>query len=366
MGTSESHESNDPIERAVPDTGNGLVAPLNAGDPVATDSHVKQATKEGNEMPSPLAPHRNKPLLATSELIDHLKMKGVTFDLVNEEDAAGYISTKTYYFKIAAYRALFQKRVGGERDGQYVGLDFGHLVKLASVDRTLRYALLPMTLDVEHFARVKLLHQVESMPAEDGYAIVADYMASLNHDNRRRRLAEINMLEPDAYCGDLVRKYRDDMPVWVLLELISFGSFIDFYLFCANRWQDSAMEDEHYMLRQVKAARNAAAHSSNIVNGFGAATGGIATNDSVSAAIAGAGISKRVRTSKMRNPRLQQIATLLYVHTRLVPEGTSKDRTRADLKALSAEMENVLADLAGNDAIRSSFDFLMTLFDKWF
>ena len=103
-----------------------------------------------------------------------------------------------------------------------------------------------------------------------------------------------------------------------------------------------------------------------MVNGFGAATGDIDTNDSVIAAIAKAGISKRVRTAKMRNPRLQQIATLLYVHTRLVPEGTSRDRTRADLKALSAEMEGVLEDLPNNDAVNSSFGFLMTLFEKWF
>ena len=290
-----------------------------------TVSSDEEETGEAPEDETHLA--HDKPLLSVEQLIAHLKEKGVTFDLYSESKAAEYLESKTYYFKIAAYRTLFQKRVGGERDGQYVGLDFGHLVELASIDRKLRYALLPMTLDVEHFARAKLMHRVEESPEEDGYEIVADYMASLNHDNRRRRLAEINMLEPDAYCGDLVRKYRDDMPAWVFLELISFGSFIDFYLFCAQRWGDSGMEDEHYMLRQVKAARNAAAHSSNVVNGFDATNGSIGTNDSVNAAIAAAGVSKRVRTSKMRNPRLQQIATLLYVHTRLVPEGTSKTRS---------------------------------------
>ena len=36
--------------------------------------------------------------------------------------------------------------------------------------------------------------------------------------------------------------------------------------------------------------------------------------------MAGTGISERVRTAKMRNPRLQQMATLLHAHTRLVPE----------------------------------------------
>ena len=175
------------------------------------------------------------------------------------------------------------------------------------------------------------------------------------------------MLEPDAYCGDLVRKYRDDMPVWAFLELISFGSFIDFYLFCSQRWDDSGMGEEHYMLRSVKAARNAAAHSSNIVNGFGKKGGADhPTPNSVSHALSDAGFSKRVRSSKMSNPRLQQIATLLYLHTRLVPPGTSRNRAKDDLNALSSDMASALNSIVNNDAIRSSFDFLMTLFEKWF
>lgn len=98
----------------------------------------------------------HKPLLTVEQQIEHLKSKGVTFELCSEEDAAEYLSERTYFFKVAAYRSLFEKRVGGPRDGQYIDLDFGHLRALASLDRDLRYALLPLTLDVEHAARTKL------------------------------------------------------------------------------------------------------------------------------------------------------------------------------------------------------------------
>ena len=91
------------------------------------------------------------------EQIEHLKSKGVTFELCSEEEAAECLSDKTYYFKVAAYRALLDKRVGGERGGEYVGLDFGHLRDLAAIDHVLRYTLLPMTLNIEHFAIVKLM-----------------------------------------------------------------------------------------------------------------------------------------------------------------------------------------------------------------
>ena len=309
-----------------------------------------------------------KPMLTVEQQIAHMKAKGITFELVSEEEAAAHLTDRTYFFKLYAYRTLFERRVGGPRDGQYVGLDFGHLKLLASLDRTLRYALLPMTLDVEHFARVKLVREVTERESEDGYSVVSDYLASLNHDDRRRRMGEIGSFLRDTYSGDLARKYSlpDNMPLWVYLEMASFGSFVDLWLFCARRWADHAMLDAHYQLRQSKLVRNACAHSSNVINGFARSSGDIETNADVMQAIARTGISHRVRTAKMSNPRLQQIATLLYLHAKSVPEGTAKARARNDIAQFSARMDDALEALSKNDAVRSSFTFLMKLFDKWF
>lgn len=68
-----------------------------------------------------------KPLLTVEQQIAHMKSKGITFDLCSEEEAAAYLADRTYFFKLYAYRVLFERRVGGLRDGQYVGLDFGYL-----------------------------------------------------------------------------------------------------------------------------------------------------------------------------------------------------------------------------------------------
>ena len=309
-----------------------------------------------------------KPLLDIAGQIALLKSKGVTFELCPEEVASTYLADRTYFFKIYAFRTLFERRVGGTRDGEYVDLDFEHLRRLASVDRTMRYTLLPLTLDVEHYARTKLVREVTQREDEDGYSIVADYLTSLNHAERRRREGEVRALEPDAYCGDLARKYRlpDRMPLWVFLELVTFGTFINLYLFCANRWNDREMRDEHYLLRQTKSLRNACAHSSNIINGFTKCNGNVATNARVSAALAEAGISRRVRAAKMRNPRLKQIATVLYLHSQIVPEGTSRELACGNLMRLRHEMCSVIEELPNNDAVRSSFGFLITLIDTWF
>ena len=309
------------------------------------------------------------PLLSIDEQIAQLKEKGVTFELCSEEEARAYLADRTYYFKIRSFRTLYDKRVGGDRDGQYINLDFGHLHALASLDRDLRYALLPLTLDVEHAARTKLVRIVTELEDEDGYGLCADYMASLNSDERRRRKSDVGMLKKDIYCSGVLKKYGADpakMPVWVLLELFSFGSFIDLYRFCAKRWEDSGMEDEHYFLRQAKSVRNACAHSSNIANGFGLQDDAIKPNAIMSAALAETALSHRVRTSKMKNPRLKQIATLMYLHSRLVTEGTGRKRAVDDMQRLKTKMAASLEMLSGNDTVRSSVDFLTGLIDKWF
>ena len=137
-------------------------------------------------------PHDRKPILTIEQQIEHLKQKGVAFELCSEEEAADYLRDKCNFFKLASYRKLFSKYEGGPRDGRYVDLDFGQLRLLAALDQELRHALLGMTLDIEHFQKVTLLREMEDR-GEDGYAIVADYMASLTAANREYRLRELKM-----------------------------------------------------------------------------------------------------------------------------------------------------------------------------
>ena len=66
-----------------------------------------------------------------------------------------------------------------------MNLDFEDLVELSSMGRRLREALLSATMDVEHFAKMRLLRMCEEH-GEDGYAIVSDYLASISARQRSR------------------------------------------------------------------------------------------------------------------------------------------------------------------------------------
>lgn len=190
---------------------------------------------------------------------------------------------------------------------------------------------------------------------------------------REPEVAGIGMRDDDAEFYGIAKDGTDGrsgipsgMTIWVLMELFSFGSFIDLYLFCAEYWGDREMVYEHYMLRQAKSVRNACAHSSDVLNGVVDDDARIGADAAVMRALAEAGLSHRVRTTKMKNPRTRQIATLVYLHMQLAPEGSKKKSATSNPASLKKKLFE-MSDLApANDAIRSTVSFLAKLIDSWF
>lgn len=116
-----------------------------------------------------------KPWLTPSQQIAHLKSEGVGFRICSESAAEDYLRRNNNYFRLKSYRANFARVQGGPNDGRYIGLDFGMLVDLSIIDMRLRNEMLSLTLDVEHFAKVRLLSRMEER-REDGYEVVRDFL----------------------------------------------------------------------------------------------------------------------------------------------------------------------------------------------
>lgn len=113
------------------------------------------------------------------------------------------------------------------------------------------------------------------------------------------------------YAGDLITRYRDDMPVWVLMEVIEFGTLLTFYKFCAERWDDAEMEQEHYVLKSVKALCNAIAHNRCVISGFAP---GAPAPDYHTNTLNAAGMRRtKSRRAKLTSLRAVQVTATLYV-----------------------------------------------------
>ena len=72
------------------------------------------------------------------------------------------------YLRAAAYRKLYDRYAEDPRKGEYVNLNFQNLVDPSAIDRRLREALLAAAVDVEHFAKVRLL-ACRQAEGGDGY-----------------------------------------------------------------------------------------------------------------------------------------------------------------------------------------------------
>ena len=298
--------------------------------------------------------HDKKPWLTPLEQIAHLRSKGVRFDLISETEACSYLAENNNYFRIRSYRTNFEKVAEGTRRGQYANLDFKMLVDLSIVDMLLRNELLPMSLDIEHFSKVRLLRAIEAR-SEDGYDIVADFLNSQDRQNRDGSVTnttkrEIERGRKSAYTANLLNKYPEhDYPAWVFMEVVAFGTFLSFYKFSSERFGSKTLRDEFYLLQSVKSIRNACAHNNCILNNM--------TN--------GTSMFNAQRRSKMRIDIFQQIATTFFMHQKLSSSGIKEHRTESLLK-FEKRMNKHSDYYKDNYQVTSGFSFISQLIHGWY
>lgn len=307
----------------------------------------------------------DSPILNIEEQIKHLRSKNVNFYICSEKDALQYLSKNNNYFKLRAYRTGFEKYLEGKNKGKYIDLDFGKLQDLAIIDMELRYLLLHMALDVEHFAKVRLLKLI-SDKGEDGYSIVKDYINSLDDTSKNILIGGLKRQEDSCYCGGIATKFSGNYPVWAFLEIISFGTLVHFYRFCWKRFDSDSLKSEHFLLLGVKSLRNAAAHNSCVINDLSPGKPPFKTHDLVTRALAKVGLTPDSRIKKMSNTKIQHIVTLLFAHTYFVASDGVQQHVSRSLQLVTTRMFRNIDYYEKNETISTSFLFIKTVIDKWF
>lgn len=308
----------------------------------------------------------NKPKLSIDGQIEHLKSKGVLFDIMGEDEAKAYLAKNNNYFKLTAYRKNYDKHPDGENKGKYINLEFAYLVDIAVIDMLLRYRFVHMALDIEHHTKLKILRKMNECD-EDGYQIVQDYIDSLDEKQKNIFVSEINRNKGNIYCGNIINKYDGEYPIWAFVEIIPFGRLVAFYGFCADRFSDKDMKDDFYRLLTCKEIRNASAHSNCILNDLKAHTASHGTNAAVTKELMSiSGMNTNFRKNRMSNARIQQIITLFYMHKTIVESEGIKKTESSDLQKVMKRMERHCDYYDSNAMIKGTFNFLKLVVDNWF
>lgn len=306
-----------------------------------------------------------KPKLNIADQILHMESKGITFKHISKESAKKYLEENNNYFKLTAYRKNFDKYPDGPKLNTYIDLDFSYLIDLAIIDMRLRYLLLRMCLDVEHFSKVRLMKALEQSK-DNGYDIVQSFESDLGTEKCELLKKETNRNQGNPYCGDLIAKYYDDLPAWAFIEIIPFGRYISFYQHCAKHLSNEKMKDEFYLLIAIKEIRNATAHSNCIINDLHPRTSKHKTNHSVLRELDQIGNSSHIRQKKTSNTRIQQIVTLMYTHKLLVTSKGVHEHQGVVLEELISRMFKNINYYTNSPMISTNFIFLKEVVDKWF
>lgn len=307
-----------------------------------------------------------KPKLSLDGQIEHLKEKGVLFNIMDEAEARDYLGQHNNYFKLTAYRKNYDKHPAGENKDKYINLEFAYLVDIAVIDMQLRYRIVHMALDLEHHTKLQLLGKMDEYN-EDGYQVVQYYIDSLDEKQRKIFDSEINRNKGNIYCGDIIAKYEGAFPVWAFIEIVPFGRLVAFYGFCADRFSDKSMKDTFYRLLTCKEIRNASAHSNCILNNLKAKTAAHSTNAAVTLELMKIkGMNTNFRKNRMSNARIQQVVTLLYTHKDMVESEGIKRSESEDLKKIMERVDKNYDYYNTNPMIKGTFDFLKLVVDSWF
>ncbi|SFA87123.1 Abi-like protein [Acetitomaculum ruminis DSM 5522] len=305
-----------------------------------------------------------KPFLKIEDQLKHMESKGITFNIISRDEARNYLTENNNYFKLRAFRKNYDKVSGGENDGKYIGLDFGMLCDLATIDMHVRYCVLQLALNTEHFLKVKLLKRCE-LNNEDGYAIVNDYFNHIKvSDKKHNRLSnELERNRNNPYCGGIIESCSDGYAIWAFIEVVSLGTLLDFYKFCADRFNDDDMKNDYYLMRTVRPLRNAAAHNNCIISDLRAKDRNFQPDKEMLKELSS--IRKDTKNKRLSNIRMLQICTLLYTHKK-IGSSASNGAARRLLNELVNRMIRNKDYYMKNTTFVGNFTFLKKIVEIFF
>ena len=252
------------------------------------------------------------PKLTVPEIIDYCKNTlGLTFNIKSEEEAKTFISKQNYFFRLEQYLGILPDK-DRTKSGKYIGLDFGHLVEMSTIDMYLRKFLFKMTIDLEHYLKMKLVGDCQENPADDGYEVVRAFLKENPEVWKTIKSGSTFITYNDRYSS----RYKDNPAVWNLVEMISFNDFTSFYSFYYEFFRMNGGWTKQF--NAVRNLRNAAAHNSCILCSFTPVKSLPSDYDTTQELLKGnIGVDPGTISRMMRVPFINDFAVLLSVYTKM-------------------------------------------------
>lgn len=263
--------------------------------------------------------------LTIPEIISYCKETlGITFNLKSEEEAAVFLAKHNYFFRLKQYADFGEKT----KSGKFTNVDFGQMVELSTVDMFLRKLILKMTLDFEHYLKVKIINDSQENPSDDGYTVVENFLET---HNRVRHLIENLNNSSYFYNRQVFDKYKEKTSVWSIVEMLGFSDFIDFYAHYYQYFHQKCEYTPHF--DSVRRLRNAAAHNTCMISNLKPQSW-FKSDIEINFELLGANleVGNGVISSCLKVPVLNDFAVMLSNYVKLISSPKIKEKTLEEMQ----------------------------------
>ncbi len=292
---------------------------------------------------------KRKELLTYPQLLSKMSDIGIGFNEWDTEQAIEFLQEKNYYYKVSSYRKLFPKI-----DGKY-NIEFSTLADIAVIDMRLRYLLLGICLDIEHSIKTAIMDIVTKNPRIDGYDIVKDYAVY----NPQGYNNTINALSKNAYLKNIYLKHHQDIPIWVLVEVMDFGNICYFIeMYCKKYPSNKRLKKAKQFSSYARHIRNACAHSNVLLVDM--------LNQKLkqpSAVVLSLGKSFGLDRSDLRYRKLHDIFSLIILHREYCGDKLKRHR-RLEAIELAKRSKRYMKYYEENEDLKKIYQILCKILVK--
>lgn len=309
--------------------------------------------------------------LTVEEQIQDMVDKNIQFELYSKEDAEKFLKYNNYYFKLKSYAKNYNMN---PQTGKYYNLDFAYLVELSKIDMYIRKIILELSLDVEHYLKVRLMNDLSNNPKEDGYNIVRLFLQY--HPNAEADIQ--GKADKYSFCSALAEKHLDEykepkeLAVWNIVELFSFGNFMELY---ELYYQMYPSFNYSAYLKSIKFIRNAAAHNNCILSTLKKPN----SLKKFSKTKKLANILGKIpefrelnsRDTLMKNPVIHDFVTLLFVYNDVMKVSATKNNRNKKMEEIchlfcdeDGRLKKNKVYFEKNPYIKEAYSFICTIIYK--
>lgn len=161
------------------------------------------------------------------------------FNIIRKENAIEILHDLNYYYKLTVYKKNFKQ----DEDGKRKNIEFSYMVDIANIDTQLRYILLHFSLDVEQALKTYIITAITENPDTDGFDIVDRFFQSMRDQGKdvsKEKVLE-RLKNKKHYQYALYQANHEKIAAWVLVEILSFGEFLQFFKYY---FEKNTMDEE--------------------------------------------------------------------------------------------------------------------------